>query len=239
MHFSEPLLRASGEKDAPVIVRLRVRLSREGPASLLSHLGQIESLRAAVASSGLPFVPDGRRKKPRPKLAFGPAIAVGYESSAEYFDMELSRRIEPAQAARRLQAALAQGFGVLELRRIPAYFPSLDASINVVRYALRGPFPADAAQKLRALLDRPEIVVEKLKDGGARVERIDARPLIRAAVLIEPGCLELTLRFGPRRTLKPEALLREWLGPAASPDRTRILRKELWSETASGELLAP
>ena len=68
--------------------RYRVRVSRQGPAGALTHLAQIEALRSAVVRSELPFVPDGKRKRPRPRISFGPAISVGYESLAEYFDLE-------------------------------------------------------------------------------------------------------------------------------------------------------
>jgi len=219
--------------------RYRVRVSRQGPAGALTHLAQIEALRSAVVRSGLPFVPDGKRKRPRPRISFGPAISVGYESLAEYFDLELAGPLSPEDIARRLSGAMEQGFAVQGLRRIPAFFPSLDASINIVRYEIRGPFPPDCPARLSRLLGRAEIPIEKIKDGGARIERVDARPLIREAVLEEPGRLGLTLRFGPKRTVKPEALLRELLGPEALIEGFLIIRRELLSETSSGELMTP
>ncbi|MBI5243297.1 MAG: DUF2344 domain-containing protein [Elusimicrobia bacterium] len=220
-------------------IRYRVRVSRTGPAGKLSHLEQIEALRSAVMRSGLPFIPDGRRKRPRPRLSFGPAISVGYESLAEYFDMDLAAGVPVSDLTRALSAALEPGFAVQNARRIPAFFPSLDASINVVRYGIGGPFPGDAAESLARFLERVEIPIEKAKDGGARIERIDARPLIIDACVESPGRVVLTLRFGPKRTVKPEALLREWLGPEIRPGEFRILREELLSETSGGELLAP
>jgi len=221
------------------LARYRVRVSRTGPASRLSHLEQIEALRSAVLRSGLPFIPDGRRKRPRPRLSFGPAISVGYESMAEYFDMDLAAAAAPAEVAEKLASALGPWFAVQNVRRIPAFFPSLDASINVVRYEIRGPFPESAADSLSRLLIRTQIPIEKAKDGGARVERIDVRPLILAAAMEGPERLALTLRFGPKRTVKPEALLREWFGPEKPLDEFRVLRKELLSETSGGELLTP
>jgi len=220
-------------------VRYRVRVSRIGPASRLSHLEQIEALRSAVLRSGLPFVPDGRRKRPRPRLSFGPAISVGYESMAEYFDMDLSCAVVPAELAQKLACALGSCFAVQNVRRIPAFFPSLDASINVVRYEIRGPFPRGARESLARFLVRTEIPIEKAKDGGARIERIDVRPLILEAAMEALDVLALTLRFGPKRTVKPEALLREWLGSQAPLEDFRVLRKELLSETSGGEMLMP
>lgn len=220
-------------------MRMRVRLLREGPAGALTHLAQIEAIRRAVLGSGLPVLCDGRRRRPRPRLSFGPAISVGYESHAEYFDMDLLTACVPEEAARRLAGSLGEGFQVREARRIPAFFPSLEATLNVVEYQVRGPFPADARTGLSEFLARREIVIEKMKDGGSRVERVDARPLILSAALAAPDRLEMTLRFGPKRTVKPEALLRSWLGPLAPISEFRVLRKELFSETAGGSLMRP
>ncbi|MFA5140721.1 MAG: TIGR03936 family radical SAM-associated protein [Elusimicrobiota bacterium] len=224
----------------PGAVRYRVRFSRRGPAAGLTHLAQIERVRRAVVDSGLPAILNRQRKAAKPKLAFGPAISLGYESLAEYFDMELAQALPPSEVAAALGAAFKDGLELRAVRRIPLYFPSLDASINVARYEISGPFPEDAAQSLARFLDRSEIVIEKLKDAGARVERIEARRLIVAMHLTGPGRLELDLRFGPNRTLKPEALLREWLGLVDEGlAGFRILRKELLSETSRGEFLIP
>ncbi len=223
-------------------VRYRVCVSRLGEARNLTHLAQIELLRRAVLASGLPAVMDKRRKRPRPKLAFGPAISKGYESLAEYFDLELTSRASAEEVWAALGETLSSGFAVTKVRRIPRYFPSLDASINVVRYVIRGTFPKTAQASLERLLSSKEIVVQKIKDGGARIEKIDARPLIIQMTLSSPCVLRLTLRFGPKRTVKPEALLGAWVPEWKSPEALssfNIMREELLSETLRGELIAP
>lgn len=221
-------------------VRYRVRFSRRGQAAGLTHLAQIERVRRAVLASGLPAVLNRQRRSAKPRLAFGPAISLGYESLAEYFDMELLEAVPASEVEAALRTAFKDGLEVGSVRRIPLYFPSLDASINVARYEIGGPFPADAAASLARFLERGEIVIEKRKDGGARVEKVEARRLIVSMRLIDPGRLELDLRFGPNRTVKPEALLREWLGlPEEGLSGFRILRKELLSETSRGEFLIP
>jgi radical SAM-linked protein len=225
----------------PSAARYRVRFSRRGPAAGLTHLAQIERVRRAVVDSGLPAILNRQRRTAKPKLAFGPAISLGYESTAEYFDLELAEPLLPTEVATALRAVLKDGLELNAVRRIPRYFPSLDASINVARYEISGPFPRDAGQSLARFLDRREIVIEKVKDAGARVERIEARRLIVGMKMVGPGLLGLDLRFGPNRTIKPEALLREWLGLAEGGGLAgfHILRKELLSETSRGEFLIP
>lgn len=217
----------------PAPVRYRVCVDRGPEARGLTHLGQIEAMRRAVAESGLPAVADGKRRRPR--LAFGPAISLGWESAAEYFDMELSAALPAEEVAAALSRSVKGGFAVRGVRRIPGFFPSLDSTINVASYEIEANFPDDAARRLADLLARREIVVEKIKESG--VERVDARPLIVRMTLAGPRRLELTLRFGPKRTVKPEALLREWLG--APPEGALIRRSGLYSETSAGELMTP
>jgi radical SAM-linked protein len=214
-------------------VRFRVCVARVGEARGLTHLGQIEALRRAVVESGLPALTDGKRRRPR--LAFGPAISMGWESLAEYFDLELSSALSAEAVGEALAKTLKSGFALQGARRIPAFFPSLDSTINVASYEIEAPFPDDAPRRLDEFLARREIVVEKVKEAG--VERVDARPLIVRMKLDGPGRLGLVLRFGPKRTVKPEALLREWLG--ALPEGALIRRNGLYSETAAGELMTP
>lgn len=214
-------------------VRFRVCVARVGEARGLTHLGQIEALRRAVVESGLPALTDGKRKRPR--LAFGPAISMGWESLAEYFDLELSSALSAEAVAEALSKTLKSGFALQGARRIPAFFPSLDSTINVASYEIEAQFPDDAPRRLDEFLARREIVVEKIKEAG--VERVDARPLIVRMKLDGPGRLGLVLRFGPKRTVKPEALVREWLG--ALPEGALIRRNGLYSETSAGELMTP
>ena len=214
-------------------VRYRVCVARTGPARQLTHLGQIEAMRRAVTESGLPALTDGKRKRPR--LAFGPAISLGWESLAEYFDMELASAPAAEAVTMALVRSLKDGFALKGVRRIPAFFPSLDSTINVASYDIEARFPDDAPRRLEVFLARRDIVVEKIKEAG--VERVDARPLIVRMQLDGPTRLGLTLRFGPKRTVKPEALLREWLG--ALPEGALIRRSGLFSETSAGELMTP
>jgi radical SAM-linked protein len=219
-------------------VRYRVRLSRAGAAASLTHLAQIEALRRAVIGSGLPAAVDERRRRVRPKLAFGPAISMGYASKAEYFDMELTESLSPERVAEGLKKALGGGFLLEDVRRIPAFYPSLDASINVADYEISGPFPQDGPQSLERFLEQDSIVIKKIKQGGARIEEVEARPLIREMTFLALNRLNLSLRFGPKRTIKPEALLQAWLGAAFNKE-FQILRKDLMSETLEGRLLKP
>ena len=117
---------------------------------------------------------------------------------------------------------------------MPLHFPSLESLLNVAEYEVSGDFGPEPDASLGRFLALPEIPVVKQKHEGPQ-ERIDAKPLI-ITMKHEAGKLRLAARFGPGRNLKPELILRAWLGPEASG--FAITRKQLYWETPGG-LSAP
>lgn len=210
--------------------RLRLRFSRRGGAAALSHLEQIKALRAIAAAAGLPALIAGGH----PKMSFGPAVAQGYESEAEYADLTLVRPVKEQQALEAVARACSGGYAVLEARRVPAAFPSIEALVNCGLYELSFAEPPGGTPSLEEFLSRPSIPVAKIKEGG-REEVVDARPLIVSMKREGEGKLSLLLRFGPGRTLKPERVTEAWLGCAPSG----VLRKALYWENPDGRLTAP
>jgi radical SAM-linked protein len=229
------VLKASG-----CATRLRARFARRGEAAGLSHLEQIHALRAITAASGLPCAA-GKGKAAQPKMAFGPAVSVGYESDAEYADIFLAAPVSEKEAFDKLRAACGGGFSALGVKKIPVHFPSLESLVNAAEYSAGGDFGPEAGAALARFLAREEIpVVKKKADGEAKV--IDARPLIISMRLESAGTLELALRFGPGRNLKPERVLCECFGldpQSFAAAGWKILRRQLYWESAKGALNVP
>jgi len=214
---------------AQAINRLRIRFSRTGAACAMSHLEQIKALREAARKSGLPCAGGGGTLK----IAFGPAVSVGYESEAEYADVFLSAPVDVKYALEKLSAVCQEGFSPLEARRVPVGFPSLESLLNAADYEIEGDF--SSARPLSEFLALPEIIIVKKKPAGVE-EKIDARPLIISMSLEGGRLVRLRLRFGPKRNLKPERIVCEWLG-AEVP--LKVKRKNLYWEDSCGRLSLP
>lgn len=209
--------------------RLRLRFSRKGEAAALSHLEQIKALRGIASAAGLPALVAGGH----PKMSFGPAVAQGYESEAEYADLTLTRPVKEKEAFDSVSRVCSGGYSLLEARRIPAAFPSIEALVNCGLYEISFA-EADGAPALEEFLARLSIPVAKVKEGG-REEVVDARPLIVSMKREGEGKLSLLLRCGPGRTLKPERVAEAWLGRVPAG----VLRKALYWESPDGHLSAP
>jgi radical SAM-linked protein len=235
--------RLSGRFGAPVAIqRARVRFAREGAASQLSHLRQIETIRRAIEASTWPAART-QAKKPKLKIAFGPAISVGYESDAEYVDVELAARLDPVKAKEELQKHVPAGFQVLSVKSIPRFFPSLEETINASRVRLQSPLLAGTKEKWEAFWAAQAFPIIKKKQD--REEVIDARALVKSWAL-EGETLELVLRFGPGRTLKAEKIAQAVCGLAdgqvemgGAECQMKVRRLQLYLEKQGGELIEP
>ena len=235
--------KSAGPTEAPVMIqRVRVRLRREGDAAGYSHLQQIEAIRRAISNSTWPIART-QAKKPRPKVSFGPAISVGYASDAEYCDVELAARLDVSTAVEELGKHLPPGFSVVSVKSIPRFFPSLEESVNVAAFRLVSPRLAGTEARWRDFEATTNFPITKKKQDGDVV--IDARPLVRSWAL-NGETLELVLRFGPGRTLKPERITQcvcgwgEPEGPVENPfPDLSIRRLQLYFEKTNGDLVEP
>jgi radical SAM family uncharacterized protein/radical SAM-linked protein len=187
------------------VQRLRLRFARHGVLRFLSHLEQIEVFRRAFRRADLPLAHTAGFS-PQPKIAFGPAISVGYESESEYVEIELTRRLEPEELKLKIAKVFPAGFTLLSVRKVPLLFPSLDSLVNIADYFVGLEV---ASGMIDGLLAQAEIIIEKRKEG--KMTRIDARPLIRELKAVNGG-LFLSLRFGPKRNVKPEKILQVLCG---------------------------
>jgi radical SAM-linked protein len=142
--------------------RYRLRFKRTGPARSLSHLQQIDALRRAIAASAWP-VSKTQSKRPRPRIAFGPAISVGYESYAEYCDVDMEKRVDVNTTKDDLKPFLPEGFELLQAKSIPRFFPSLEQTLNAATYQISTPLLEGSLPKWSAFEKTENFMITKKK----------------------------------------------------------------------------
>lgn len=233
---------ATGAKPPIALQRVRLRLKRAGPAAYLSHLQQIETVRKALEKSAWP-VSKSDSRKPKIKASFGPAISVGYESEAEYCDVELVARLDMKTAGDMLQKQLPEGYSLMSVKSIPRFFPSLDQTLNAGRYEIKSPLLMGTEGKWTDFWSRENFPVIKKKADIDVV--VDARACV-CSYALKGDHLELLLRFGPGRTLKPERIAHAVCGwdeeqASVGPQNTtlHVKRLQLYLEKENGELIEP
>lgn len=216
-------------------MRLRIKYSKTGQMAFLGHLEMLRLWQRAMRRAGLP-VAMSHGFNPHPRLAFGPALALGLESLAEYLDVELAADREPDRVQVELQAQLPPGLEILLVRTIPDQAPALTAVIDVAAYRvnwLEEIDPGLLQQRVGALLARPEVPVRRTgRDGRPRVK--DIRPGILKLVLDPSPDLAMLLQCGPAGSIRPEEVLKA----LALEAPVRVVRTGLFARRGD-DLLAP
>jgi len=205
-------------------VRFRIRMSREGLARFISNNDQIEVIRRSVRRARLPVVYSSGFH-PQPKISFGPAVSVGYESRAEYFEAELSRYIAPQEVMDRLNSYLPAGYRVLSVKQVPTTFASFESMCGAVEYSVKILKPSGEyfltdekmySGVINEFMARPEFFIDT-EDG----RKVDIRALVRELALAaaadassdgSPGgrfFLRLIVNIIPGRNIKPEKIVKE------------------------------
>jgi len=215
--------------------RMRLKFARLAGAANMSHLDQIKALRGMAAASGLDCMPSGQTRNFVPKMAFGPALSQGYESRCEYADLYLAQQCKEDVCRVKLEAVKSEAFGLLTVKRVPIFFPSIEASVSAAGYIIEADFKGEFSQAmLDAFLARTSVRYEKVKSTGD-VETIDMRPLILGAELDEgAGILRLTLKMEPGKNIKPEAALNVMAGREIKIKK--VVREELYWLDSKGKL---
>lgn len=215
--------------------RIRLKFARLAPAKDLSHLEQIKILRGRAAASGLKFCPAKAGTLVMPRMAFGPAVSVGHESNCEYADLYLEEFVREDAVMEKLHPLDDGLFRLVSARRIPVFFPSIEAAVNAAEYFLEGEFAGGFSQAaVDAFMALKNMAYEKVKSSGER-KTLDARtPVLAASFDKECSRLKLTLKLEPGKNVKPEAVAELMAG--GKPVFGRIVRKELYWFDSSGKL---
>lgn len=206
-----------------------------------------------VINSNLPYFQTKSGNLKVPKMSFGPAISVGYESLCEYADLYLADFVRENIVLEQISKQETNGFKIVQAKRIPVFFPSIEAIVNVAEYEINADLPSNFHQSIDAL--PKQILYEKVKPNGIK-EIIDIRPLILSIGIKElspysASLISLFLKFGPKSNVKPEVVLNliGKKGPSLNSENkdclylggehihiNRILRKELYWLNSSGKL---
>jgi len=228
---------------------VRLRFAKRGKVRFISHRDVARAFERAFRIEQLPLA-FTHGFSPRPKVSFGLALSLGYESDAEYLDVELGEPVAVESLPERLSAALPDGLAVTAVAALADRAPSLQESITSVEYrlALTGLGP----QPLGVAVDRAwastELPVTTTRKGKRVVE--DVRPSIsRLHVLGEelrafdrPGEIDLPeinlpevnleVATKPRGVRPAEVItvLRELAGAEEPVGEDRVLRTCQWIE---------
>lgn len=114
-------------------MELRLQFKKEGSLKFISHLDLMRLLTRAFRRASLP-VAFSEGYNPKPRISMGPPLPVGVSGLKEYFDLELSERVEAEEVKTALNRVLPRGMEISRVKEIKKKVQSLTAVINRASY---------------------------------------------------------------------------------------------------------
>ncbi|NHN54259.1 DUF2344 domain-containing protein [Calidifontibacter sp. DB0510] len=171
--------------------KLRVRYAKRGRLRFTSTRDFQRALERAVRRARLP-VAFSAGFHPHPKISYANAAATGWASEAEYFEISLTERADPAQVAVALDEALPPGLDVLQVVEAEPGALADRLQASVWRVDLPGADVTGLRSALERLLAMDRAEVTRMTKSGART--FDVRAAIeRAELTADPAGLDLVL----------------------------------------------
>lgn len=103
-----------GPPPAPAVQKLRVRYAKRGRLRFSSTRDFQRALERALRRAAVPMA-FSAGFHPHPKISYANAAPTGTASEAEYFEISVTQRVDPARVRTALDEALPEGLDVLEV----------------------------------------------------------------------------------------------------------------------------
>ncbi len=221
------------------VQKIRFEFQKVGELRYLSHLELMRALQRALRRASLPLAYT-QGFNPQPKVSVAQALAVGVEGLRELGEVEFTSRVEPDDLLARWNSQLPPELKILRTWEAPLHGSSLSAGVRGAVYQIRlepnGWDPSTLAAIGTAgacakFLAQGPITVEVTKKGEKVT--LDARPFIQeftaapsdvgADTRVGTGTRggtprwDLVLRAGLGGSVKPQAVMRSFLGQRVPP----------------------
>ena len=207
---------------------------KEGRIRFVSHLDLQRFLQRALNRTCLPIA-YSKGFNPHPVMSIAGALAMGYESDYEVFEVKIEGSINKQTALETMRSALPPDMPVKRVLFRDDSFPAMMALVKMADYNIIPQYDYEAlAMAVDHFLAMDTCMgIRKTKSGE---RKIDIRKLC-IALKAENGSLSTRLMLTEQDTLKPDLLLStlcEIVGIAV-PD-CRVRRKLLLGQDKSGEI---
>ncbi len=217
--------------------RLRIRFTKLGKIRFTSHRDVARMFERAFRRAEVPLAyTEGF--SPRPRISFGLALSTGYESLAEYLDVDLlDADLEPGTPVDeltlppRLSAALPNGIDVVAIAPVDGHAPSLQQDVTSTTWWLTMPgADRDAvAAAAEHAIGAATIMATRTRKGQESID--DLRPSLLALGIADGGD-DSDVTFFAELATQPRALRPAELVGAVWPalEDVRVLRTHQWIE---------
>ena len=173
-----------GPPPPPAVQKLRVRYAKRGRLRFSSTRDFARALERALRRAGVPMA-FSAGFHPHPKISYANAAPTGTASEAEYFEISVTERVDPAQVRVALDAALPDGLDIVEVVEAAPGALADRLQASDWRLEMRGVSVERLSAALEAFLALERAEVTRVVKSGPRT--FDVRAAVVAASVEEPS----------------------------------------------------
>ena len=207
--------------------RYRARFRKGGRMRYLGHLDMVRLLLRSLRRADIPLV-YSQGFNPKPRVSFGPALAVGVASEGEYMDFESWEQIDSADLLRRVQAVTPEGLAFETIRGLRHGVPKLGDTIRAARYRVSRIDPTALGRGVELLHSASPLTVERAGKNG-KVHTFDLNHEVETVEPLGDDAARFTLAIHhDGASVRPDEALRGLFGEHTSG--LQIVREDLLVE---------
>lgn len=183
------------------VMRLRAVFEKTGRAKYISHLDLNRFMLRTFRRSKLPvWYTEGFN--PHPYYAFALALSLGFESSCEVMDFNLTEVMPLDEVRDRLNAVMPEGMRIVSVAEQKKKVTAIQSASY--SFVLETPEAADLYYDIERLLSQEEILIEKKTKKGIRTVDIKPDMEVLSCILSYEGvAMELRLPAGTQTNYNP------------------------------------
>ncbi len=178
--------------------------SKTGRLRFVSHLDLQRFLLRALNRTRLDLA-FSQGFNPHPLLSLAGALAMGYESEYEVFEVRINGEMSREAALETMRAALPPDLYIKDVKLRPDNHPSMMSLVKMADYTISFPDGFDAVRRgAEAFWNSPSVMgIRKTKSGE---KEVDVRALCKGLEIFE-NSVKARLMLTEAETLKPDLLV--------------------------------
>ena len=162
-------------------MKYRIKFSKNGPIKYIGHLDTMRYFQKAVRRAKLP-VAYSEGFSPHQIMSFAFPLSVGYTSEGEYFDIEMTERVNEEIIISKLNNEMADGINIINVKELPEDAANCMSCVFAAKYNItikdNIKLPSDYESRFNDFFSQSTIMVNKPKKKGGGYININLKEFI-------------------------------------------------------------
>lgn len=186
-------------------IRYRVKFSKTDKMIYIGHLDLLKVTQRSLKRAKLPVAYSGGFN-PHSQISFTLPLSLGVASVSEFFDIQLTEKMNETEIMNNLNEVLPIGMKILNVREFEPNEKNSAAEVEVGTYEIFCEGLNNLDKAIEKLLEQEKILIMKKTKQKTFVET-DVKNLVYEVKKVKDNIVFLKIATGSKQNLKPELLI--------------------------------